>query len=1002
MTMGLLVMDYHQSTQLTVKRAKVLTSGSFAYAFGMDTKQKSPFDVVVIGAGVAGCFAARELSKYDLRTLVLESGNDIACGATRANSAIVHAGFDPTPGTLKAKYNVEGSKLYPDLACDLHFAFKNNGSLVVAYSDEELAVIHDLVARGKQNGVEGVRFIDHDELMSLEPNVNDKARGALLAPTGGICNPYQVAFSAIENAVQNGVQIRFNTKVEHVEKATEGASEWNVICDDGTRIACACVVNAAGVYADDIHNQVSAYTIHITPRRGEYCLFDTDYGSTFTHTMFQAPTAQGKGVLVTPTTHGNLLVGPNAVAQSSKTDVSTSTEGLNDILSRGAKTWPNLSRRGIITNFCGIRATGDTGDFVVGQPDDAPGFFDIACFDSPGLTSAPAVARDVASDVASLLHARKNVDFDPQRRGVTKLFAQMSDKERAQAIAEDPRAGQMVCRCCSVTEADIFHAFESPIPVLDIDCLKWRCGAMMGRCHGGFCTPEIVKIFSYKNDVVPNAVDKRLPGSKVVLGGRPDYIDLARDQFAEQSEQFTKIKQSAHTQNGDTKKAMPRICFAHGTIPYDVCIVGGGAAGIAAATAAYNHGAHHVILLDREGRLGGILKQCVHNGFGLHRFRTELTGPEYATREIHTLAQTNVKIIDNATTVRIDPAHKTGDAHTVVAVSPEGDFHIKAFAVVLATGSRERGAGALNMSGSRPSGVFSAGSAQNFMNLQGCRPGNNVVILGSGDIGLIMARRMVSQGANVLGVYEIMPHPSGLRRNIVQCLDDYDIPLHLSTTVVRLEGDKRLSAVWVQNVDAHTLAPIPGTMKRIPCDTLLLSVGLLPENEVAKSAHVAIDPATNGAVVDENLETSVPGIYECGNSLHIHDLVDHASAEGDIAGAAAAMYALTNSADASDRHFVPVNAGSGVGYVVPQRIDPAHIKRDHMRVSFSFRVRNEMKNPQFCLYAYNDAGEKQKIASRKALIAVPAEMAEMHVRADKFCNATRFELVAQAQDLLNK
>lgn len=301
-----------------------------------------------------------------------------------------------------------------------------------------------------------------------------------------------------------------------------------------------------------------------------------------------------------------------------------------------------------------------------------------------------------------------------------------------------------------------------------------------------------------------------------------------------------------------------------------------------------------MVLLDREGRLGGILKQCVHNGFGLHRYKEELTGPEYADRECSAMRgsadEGNVEVLCDSSALEM---RRIADGRRAIeAVSPSGAVTVRVGAVVLATGSRERGQGALNMAGSRPSGVFTAGSAQNFANLQGCLPGHRVVILGSGDIGLIMARRMALQGAEVVGVYELMPTPSGLRRNIVQCLDDFGIPLHLSTTVTRLEGEGRLSAVWVSDVDPETLRPIPGTERRVECDTLLLSVGLLPENELAKTAGVMLDPMTGGAVADESLQTSEPGVFACGNALHIHDLADYASEEGEIAGAAAAPVCL--------------------------------------------------------------------------------------------------------------
>ena len=478
---------------------------------------------------------------------------------------------------------------------------------------------------------------------------------------------------------------------------------------------------------------------------------------------------------------------------------------------------------------------------------------------------------------------------------------------------------------------------------------------MMGRCHGGFCSPEIARIVARETGVAPDVLDKRLPGSPVGAASRPDYAELARK--GERSEAQDAERERAHV--------------------YDVAVAGGGAAGIAAAQAAAQQGAR-VLLLDRAEKLGGILKQCVHNGFGLHRFGVELTGPEYAQREIDALADAgSVDVLAGASVTSVDPGRPDDGAPlTVHAVDAPGAHPIAARAVVLATGSRERGLGALNLAGSRPSGVFSAGSAQNFMNLQGCLPGRRAVILGSGDIGLIMARRLASQGAEVVGVHELMPHPSGLRRNVVQCLDDFGIPLHLSSTVTRLEGEGRLSAVYVSQVDPETIQVIPGTEQRIACDTLLLSVGLVPENEVAKSAGVGLDPVTGGARVDNRLATDVPGVFACGNALHVHDLVDHASQEGERAGAAAAAYARQAASGASaarDAHVaVPVMAGEDVRYVVPQSIDAATPPDE--KLMLSLRVARTVNEPRFVVEGIDEAGRVRELKRAKTMIAVPAEM----------------------------
>lgn len=975
------------------------------------------FDAVVIGAGVAGACAARELARYDLSTAVFEAGSDIASGATRANSGIVHAGYDPEPGTLKARYNALGSALYPRYAEELGFTYLNNGSIVLAFSDEEIATVRELVRRAERNGIPGVRELSQAELREREPHVSRAALGALFAPTGAICDPYEVALAAAENAAENGVSFFFDERVRTVRPfdGVSGEGGFELVTEAGSRVTASAVVNAAGVFADEINNQVSASKLHIVPRRGEYCLFDTDQGDTFTSTMFQAPSSVGKGVLMTPTVHGNLLVGPNAVVQASKSDVSTTTEGLAFVLESAKKTWPELTPRGMIANFAGLRASGESGDFVIGEASDAKGFFNIACFDSPGLTSAPAVAIDIAHDVAERLGANLNETFDPIRSH-EKPFALMSDQERAIAIEEDARYGHVVCRCCEVTEAEIADAFAGPLPVESLDTLKWRTRAMMGRCHGGFCSPEIVRIMVRETGVAPELIDKRLLGSFMVASSRPDYLELSGLAVETAVKFGTEPDRAADAKTLDAEiddsissgSKMPEKDEA-----YDVVVVGGGAAGIAAAHSAVEAGAVSVALIDREARLGGILKQCIHNGFGLHRFGEELTGPEYAQREIAALMASGVTVLNGASALSMR-ASESG-LHEVVVVSGAGQLVIEAKAVVLATGSRERGLGALNVSGSRPSGVFSAGSAQNFMNLQGCLPGKNAVILGSGDIGLIMARRLVSQGANVLGVYELMEHPSGLRRNIVQCLDDYGIPLFLSSTVTRLEGEGRLSAVYVSDVDPATHAPIPGSERRVACDTLLLSVGLLPENEVAKTAGVTLDPVTGGARVDNFLETDVDGVFACGNALHVHDLVDHASAEGEIAGRSAAACAARIScreADGAAASEVPIGAVSGkapvaaadggtagtvvsgvpavskaasalvagenVRYTVPQRI--SSVTQGEDAVTISFRVTRTLRKPRFFVEGIDEAGAVHPIKTAKTMVAVPAEMVQIKLK----------------------
>ena len=470
------------------------------------------FDVVVVGAAIAGCTAARELARYDLSICVLEAGNDIACGATRANSAIVHAGFDPVPGTLKARFNVEGSKAYPRWCDELGVQFRRNGSMVLAFDDEGRLKLDELVRRADANGVEGVRIVSGSRAREMEPNVSPEVACALVAPTGGIVDPYGFAFAAAENACGNGVRFLFNHRVERIVRV-----------DGGFRVDAAregffarAVVNAAGLFADELNNMVSGERFSITPRRGEYYLYDTEYATTFERTMFQVPGPLGKGVLVTPTIHGNMLIGPNSVSQASKTDLSTTQEGLADIVERARRTWPAASPRGAITNFAGLRAAGESGDFVIGEAEGAPGFIDLAGMKSPGLSSAPAVAKEVVRILEG--HGDLPAVKTNYRDGRTRVrFKELPPEEKAKLIARDPAYGRVICRCETITEGEILDALHTEIPATTIDGVKRRCNAGMGRCQGGFCGPRVLELISRTRGIDPLDVLQDKAGSNVLL-----------------------------------------------------------------------------------------------------------------------------------------------------------------------------------------------------------------------------------------------------------------------------------------------------------------------------------------------------------------------------------------------------------------------------------------------------------------------------------------------------
>ena len=471
------------------------------------------YDVLIVGAGVIGSAIARELSAYSLSVAVAEKENDVAMGTSKANSGIVHAGFDAKTGTNKAIYNVLGARMFPKLAEELDFPYRKNGALVLCFEESGVSKLNELLEQGKRNGVSGLSIINGDEVRKMEPNVSDKVVAALYAETSGIVSPYEMTVALAENACENGVEFLLGQEVKHIQKSSFG---FEVQLSDKT-VWAKVVVNCAGVYADDVYNAfTNSQKMKIITRKGEYCLLDKKCGGLCDKTLFQLPSDMGKGILVAPTTHGNVIVGPTAADLPVKDDLDTTLTGLNIAFDTATKSVPSLSRRNIITQFAGLRAHPEGGDFIIGESE-ISNFYNVAGIESPGLTAAPAIAVDVAEEIAARLHAEKKADFNPRRRGIP-CFAKMSDSEREQIIAKNPLYGKIVCRCENVTEGEIVDSIRRPLGATDLDGVKRRTRAGMGRCQMGFCTPRIMEILARELNKDMAEITKYGKGSHVVLG----------------------------------------------------------------------------------------------------------------------------------------------------------------------------------------------------------------------------------------------------------------------------------------------------------------------------------------------------------------------------------------------------------------------------------------------------------------------------------------------------
>lgn len=461
------------------------------------------YDILIIGAGVVGAMISRELSKYHISICIVDKDSDVGMGATKANSGIVHAGFDARSGSLKALMNVKGSQMMKQITDELGVKYKNNGSLVIGFNKEDIEVLTELYNQGIQNGVQNLEMIDRKRLKELEPNITDNALGALYAPTGAIVCPYELTIGAIGNAMDNDAELKLKFQVDKIEPQNDG---YTVFSKDGQVIQTQYIINAAGLWADDIARMVGDFSFNIHPRRGEYMLLDKACGNLVTHTIFRVPSKMGKGILVTPTVDGNLLLGPTSEDIADKENKETTPQGLEKIMNQALENVSGIPIRSVITSFCGLRSTGNTGDFIINTP--RSNFINVAGIESPGLSAAPAIGKYVVDMLKEMdLQLIKKTDFNPYRPP-SHAFREMSIEEKNKIIRTNSKYGKIICRCEGISEGEIIEAIHTNPKATDLDGVKRRTRSGMGRCQGGFCSPFIIEILARELNIPIEEVTK--------------------------------------------------------------------------------------------------------------------------------------------------------------------------------------------------------------------------------------------------------------------------------------------------------------------------------------------------------------------------------------------------------------------------------------------------------------------------------------------------------------
>jgi L-2-hydroxyglutarate oxidase LhgO len=813
-------------------------------------KNYLPFDVAIIGAGAVGAAIARELSRYDMHVVVLEANSDVGMGTSKASTAIWHTGFDASPGSLEATLMRRSYPLMEAFMLEVGSPFERSSGLLIAWTQEQLDTLPTLLEKAHRNGVTDVQLVSREEVYRREPHLGQGALGGMFVPGEGILCTFTIPLACATQAVVNGAALKVGFRVEKIQRLTEGGNRTGVyaISSQNETVHARWVVNAAGLYSDEINKFLGFENFKVTPRRGELIVYDKLARPLVNHVLLPVPTSTTKGVLISPTVYGNVLLGPTAEDLPDKTATNTSAVGLQSLLEKGKRILPELLEEEVTATYAGLRAATEHGDYQIALHPDQK-YLCVGGIRSTGISASLGIAEYAADLLKEAgLELRRKAEFKTIRMPNIGE-ANVRPYQNAGLIAENLDYGRIVCHCERVTLGELNDAICSEIPAASLDALRRRTRAMQGRCQGFNCQAELL----------------------MSLRGRSP-------------------KQSP-------VKTAPRLRSAP-LSAVGVLIVGAGPAGIAAALELKKLGVKDIVIAERESDAGGIPRLCGHIGFGLRDLHRAMTGPNYARKYLEMAESAGIKIHTNTTITGWDSTHtlnssslSRGERLTLDFTSPDGLGTIETRSVLLATGVRERPRAARLVPGHRPQGVFTTGSLQRFVYEQNLPVGKRAVIIGAEQVSLSVVLTLMHAGGKVINMITELPYhqlylPLFLPAKILYADIFARTSILTSTRISNIFGRQRVEGIEVTNLES-------GNTQTIECDTVVFTGDWIPENELARRGDVETGKAFLGPQVDALFRTSQKGVFAAGNLLRGVETADWAALEGRAAARSMARYLET-------------------------------------------------------------------------------------------------------------